>query len=308
MKVFFKNIILFLILGLIVGEAISRVKHLSSDIPQREIDADGIQKYIPNQSGYWKGGGHKWNINKLGWPGLLPDSYDNLITIIGDSFIENFMNPNECHQSVYLKNKLPRYNFFEASRSGVSFIEAMEISEQLKSYKPVLQLVYVTDSDFIESIRELQIHSDITQLNLEKNKIEFGSLKSAKLKKILYNWKFMYYLYNRFNLGANPLSLSKNEIIPPDENNESDNENKTIKRVGELLNYVKLNYEIKNHVLVFHPDSDNEIIDQAQHYGFKTILLSTEGERISWTFDHDKHWTCYGHEKVAEQVAKKVLN
>ncbi|MGB3151923.1 MAG: hypothetical protein WBB27_14795, partial [Maribacter sp.] len=111
MKKFIKNIIFFLVILFILGEIISRFLHLSSDIPRRTIDENGIQKYIPNQAGFWVGGTHEWKINKLGWPGELPESYDNLITIVGDSFIENFMNPNECHQSILLKNELPKYNF-----------------------------------------------------------------------------------------------------------------------------------------------------------------------------------------------------
>ena len=107
--------------------------HSVTDLPQRTIDEYGIQKYYANQSGYWKGGEHKWMFNELGWPGELPEDYDNLITVIGDSFIENFMNPNECHQSKLLKKGLNNHNFIEAARSGVSFIEAMEISKQFDS-------------------------------------------------------------------------------------------------------------------------------------------------------------------------------
>ena len=154
-----------------------RLRNSVSDIPQRKIDEFGIQKYYPNQTGFWRGGTHAWNINELGWPGTLPENYDNLISVIGDSFIENFMNPNECHQSVYLKNRLKKYNFIEAGRSGVSFIESMEISKQLVKFNPIDNLIYVKDNDFYQSLVEVAPADDITQFSLKKDSIIFGKMK-----------------------------------------------------------------------------------------------------------------------------------
>ena len=165
MKKFIKNIVIFFLFAIIVGEIIIRVTHAVTDLPQRTIDEYGIQKYYPHQSGYWIGGNHKWVINKLGWPGKLPKSHDNLITIIGDSYIENFMNPIECHQSLLLKKRLENYNFIEAGRSGVSFIEAMEISKQFDALHPKYHLVYVNSLDFYESVTSILPAADITQLN-----------------------------------------------------------------------------------------------------------------------------------------------
>ncbi|WP_040757743.1 hypothetical protein [Winogradskyella psychrotolerans] len=192
-----KNILTFLVIFLVIGEITVRLKNGVSDIPQRQIDEFGIQKYYPNQQGFWRGGTHAWNINELGWPGYLPKNYDNLISIIGDSFIENFMNPNDCHQSVFLKENAPKYNFIEAGRSGVSFIEGMEISKQLNKFKPITNLIYVNDADFYQSLVEVAPAEDITQFSLESDSIVLGKMKSPLLKKILYNWKFAYYMYNK---------------------------------------------------------------------------------------------------------------
>jgi len=235
MKKFIKSSVVFILLLILGGELIIRVNHVMSDIPQREINEFGIQKYIPNQLGYWKGGEHQWLINRLGWPGQLPKSYNNLVTIIGDSFIENFMNPNECHQSVLLKQKVDDFNFIEAGRSGVSFIEAMEISKQLDSLNPEYHLIYVSKQDFIESVADIEPLNDITQVNL------------------------------------------------------------------------KANYKINNKVLIFHPKTEFKIIEICQNLGFKTMILNSDNDK-SWTFKHDHHWTCYGHNRVAEQVASFLQN
>lgn len=301
MRKFLKNSILFLIICLITGEIVVRVSHAVTDIPQRVIDEEGIQKYKPNQIGYWKGGKHTWKINEYGWPGTPPVEFNELVLIIGDSFIENFMNPNECHQGELLKRKLSKYNFFEAARSGVSFIEAFEIDKQLDSLEPVNTLIYVNDEDFTESIREISLHSDITQFSITKNKIFKGEMKSPRLKKILYNWKLMYYFYNRF-----PISFSFEKDKPKEKKQASTNNNHSIIK---LLDYVSANYDISNKTLVFHPNSDYEIIEACKTVGFNVIVLNSKND-TSWTFDYDSHWTCYGHKKVAEQVAlslKKIL-
>ncbi|WP_179019459.1 hypothetical protein [Winogradskyella forsetii] len=301
MKKFFKNIVLFLLLTICVGEIVARLTHVNSDIPQRTIDADGIQKYYPNQEGYWTGGDHKWIINSMGWPGELPESYDNLITIIGDSFIENFMNPNHCHQSTYLKKEMPNYNFFEAARSGVTLIESMEISKQVDTLRPIVTLIHTGDGDIYESIKEIKSLTDITQLNTEDQVIVNGEMKSPGLKKVLYSWKLLYYLYNRFPLNIKKENAEDFKKIKVEKSKFEINKTK----VRVLINYIKNNYNVDNKIFVFKPNSDNNIISIFKSLGFNTLLLDPSNDK-SWSFDHDPHWTCYGHERVANQVYNKL--
>lgn len=302
MKKLFKNIILFLLVSIVVGEAVVRLTHTMADIPQRTIDEFGIQKYYPNQEGYWKGGKHKWNINKLGWPGELPQSFDNLIMIIGDSYIENFMNPNKCHQSSFLKSKLKNYNFMEAGRSGVSLIEAMEISKHMDSLQPIQSLIYVNNGDFYESITQIKPMSDITQLDTKTNAIKYGKMKTPGLKKVLYNWKLMYYFYNRFPLSK---YLNKNHKKASKELKKEISKDNS--KINQLITYIKQNYNINDKTLVFHPNSEKWIIDLCKTAGFNIILLDSSKD-TTWTFDYDSHWTCYGHEKAAEQIYNALRN
>jgi hypothetical protein len=304
MRKFIKNLTLFFIIALIAGEIIVRMTHAVSDLPQRTIDEFGIQKYYPNQSGYWKGGEHKWVINELGWPGVLPRAYNNLITVIGDSYIENFMNPNDCHQAVLLKKQFPNYNFLEAGRSGVSLIEAMEISKQLDTLRPVYHLIYVNNNDFTESITNIQRLPDITQLNIKKGEIIYGKMKSPGIKKILYNWKLLYYFYNRFPLNlSTPLDkLKKKEDKPEDKFINSNNN-----EIQRLMVYIKQHYNTDNKILVFHPGTENTIIEICENAGFKVIKLNSENDK-TWSFEHDSHWTCYGHNQVAIQVSNYIKN
>lgn len=297
---FLKNIVVFSIITIIIGEAVVRFSHATSDIPQRMIDEQGIQKYYPKQEGYWKGGDHKWLINKLGWPGILPDNYDNLVMVIGDSYIENFMNPNECHQAIYLKENIKDYNFMEAGRSGVSLIEAMEISKTLDYLKPIKNLIYVNDNDFYESISEIKPLADISQLNIEKNIIIHGKMKAPGLKKILYNWKLLYYFYNRF-----PISLSTQKKRKEEKKDTQESIKALEGKVSTLINYISNHYNINDKILVFHPNSKTSIIEKCKAVGFKIIVLDSSNDK-DWTFDYDTHWTCYGHERAAKQIAKVI--
>tara|TARA_R110002049_G_scaffold246502_1_gene420597 strand:- start:5379 stop:6110 length:732 start_codon:yes stop_codon:yes gene_type:complete len=239
----------------------------------------------------------------MGWPGPLPQSFNNLITVIGDSFIENLMNPEKCHQSVYLKKMLPEYNFLEAARSGVSFVEAIEIFKQLDSLTPRLQLSHLHDSDFEESILQITKHSDITQFDIEKQKIVYGKMNSPGLKKVLYSWKFLYYLYQRFSLNLNKTINLENKKTSI-KNNEDAN---YIQFYINLLEYTASLYNTANKILIFGLESSIKLVNLSKRYDFKTLHLKMD-KNDKWSFDHDKHWTCHGHESVAEQVSQFIKN
>lgn len=300
MKKYTINIVLFVFIGLIFGETIVRMFHLTSDIPKRVIDSSGIQKYYPDQEGYWLGGGHKWHINSAGWPGPLPDSMDNLVTVIGDSFIENFMNPDSCHQANYLKQFTPEYNYLEVARSGVSLIESLELAKSLDSLNPKHQLIYVGDNDFYESISQLGRKRDITQIDLEKGIILPGVIKTPRLKLILYNWKFLYYLYNRFHSNS-----SVAEPLIPERKVNPELLKKRHSHSVELVNYLKNNYNTQNILIVFRPETDSFLIGAARRAGFATVTL-IRNEKEEWSFEHDPHWTCFGHKQAASQVAEHL--
>ncbi|PID28633.1 MAG: hypothetical protein CSB55_03615 [Candidatus Cloacimonadota bacterium] len=94
------------------------------------MDKYGIQRYKPKQSGYYAKSSVKCNSNEYGWLGTHGVKKGFTVSVIGDSYIENIMNPIECHQGSILQKYFPDYCFFEAGRSGIIFIKAMEISKK----------------------------------------------------------------------------------------------------------------------------------------------------------------------------------
>src|SRR5690606_2644800 len=129
-------------------------------------------RYKPDQSGYYTKAKEKWNVNKYGWLGTHGNIKDSTISIIGDSYIENIMNPIKCNQGSILKQYFPDYSFVEAGRSGVTFIEAMEISKILEmEIRPKYQLIYLSENDFYESISELNRYTDRLQISIKDQKL-----------------------------------------------------------------------------------------------------------------------------------------
>ncbi|QCW99674.1 hypothetical protein FGM00_06010 [Aggregatimonas sangjinii] len=298
---FLRTLIVFAILLGIIGEVVIRTFRLVPDIPERYIDNHGIQRYRPGQSGYYTKAEEQWNVNKYGWLGTHDNEKERTISVIGDSFIENIMNPISCNQGSVLKNRFPEYSFFEAGRSGVTFIEAVEISAILQDeINPKYQLLYLNTADFSESVSEIQRYTDRLQISLETEKLLPAELKSVGLKKILYNIKLLYYLYLRY-----PIFVEKQNQVADEETTISlETENKLMYQ--KLFAYCASNYELNRLIFVFHPNTDQRILNLAHEYDIKTISLDSDGDK-NWDLgEHDGHWSCYGHEQVSKQVAKRL--
>jgi hypothetical protein len=296
MKKFILNSILFLFFTILCTEIYIRINHLTVDIPRREIDKNGIQKYKPLQNGYWSYGSHKWQINKEGWPGELPSSFHNMITLIGDSHIENFMNPDSCHLGAILNKSNLKYNFFEAGRSGVTLIEAFEISKALKKqYKPTRQFIFAKNSDFKESIVELNKLGDVTQVSLAKNKIIQGQMKSPFLKMMLYNFKTLYYFRN---------SLDENKLAQISKKKGNDiKKNINSEYYEKLLVFIKNNYETKDIVVFLHPDTEESYRKLLEKHGFNCYQFKTKSKRNWGKNEKDQaHWSCYGFHEASKQI------
>lgn len=301
MRKFLITIAVFVFTLCCIGEIVIRTFRLVPDIPERFIDEYGIQRYKPAQSGYYTKAKTKWNVNKYGWLGTHEIKKDSIISIIGDSYIENIMNPIECNQGYILKQLFLNYSFFEAGRSGITFIETMEISKILEiEVKPRYQLLYLSENDFYESISEINRHSDRLQISIKNQKLLPSNLKAPGLKKILYNIKLLYYLYLKY-----PIFVEKQN---KGETSDSITENKKFDSLifNELLSYCSENYELNKLIFVFHPNTDKRIIELVSAFGIKTILLNSELDK-SWALgSHDGHWSCYGHNQISKQVANKL--
>ncbi|WP_316820398.1 hypothetical protein [Pedobacter gandavensis] len=302
MKKFLIRLLVFTFMIAVTGELIIRIFKLSPDIPRMYVDKMGIQRYVPGQTGYYTKAKTKWVVNKFGWLGTSDTSKDTLISIIGDSYIENIMNPISCNQGNVLRSQSKEYSFFEAGRSGVTFIEAMQISKLLdSSIRPKMHLIYVNSEDFLESSALNQRYIDRVQIDLSTNTILKGNLKSPGLKKILYNIKLMYYLYLRFPLFVDAKNKEDHKEATKSIIRIRPEFDETV--VNKLFAYCVKTYDMNKVTLVFHPGIEPAIIKLANQYCIKNIVLSIGKNEKSWALNsNDGHWSCYGHAQVAKQI------
>jgi hypothetical protein len=214
--------------------------------------------------------------------------------MIGDSYIENMLNPIECNQAAYLKEMHHDIGFFEAGRSGVTFIEAMEIAKHLDSLNFDQNLIYINENDFYESLSTIERYTDRMQVNLETNTILKGELKSPGLKKILYNAKFLYYLYLRFPLFVSKQNKGEETEIPERFNSTEFN---------KLFQFCNERYDLDRMTFVFHPNTSEKIITFFKSHNVKCIALQFTGNQTWAVNENDAHWSCYGHKQVAIQVS-----
>lgn len=298
MKKFLIQLVLFSILCVVAGELIIRSFKLVSDIPQRTIDPEtGIQLYRPGQTGFYKQADEPWRVNEHGWVGVANLDRKVQFSVIGDSFIENLMNPISSNQGYLLQEHYQDVGFFEAGRSGVSFIEALEISKKLeKDIDPQYHLVYLNNKDFSESIISKGRYLDIVQIDLGKGEVHKSRFKSPLAKKVLYSFKLAYYFYGRFPILVAKQNLGEIEANKIDPKTEFDFES-----FNKLFQYSAENYSQDKLVFVFHPDIKSEFVTLSNEHGFKNLTLESGDD--NWAISEvDSHWSSFGHNQAALQV------
>jgi hypothetical protein len=286
---------------LIASEFTIRFFHLSTDAPRTYKNDNGNVNYYPNQEGYWDGGRHKWYINEMGYPGKnIPVSKNNLVLLIGDSYIQNFMNPDSCRQKSYLDSLNPNLNFLEISMAGLNLLGYLEYSKPLDSLNPRLKLIYINSKDFISNIQNKNEVGGY-KVNLETNKLIYPKYQGSKTKDFIYNFKFPYYLYRK-NIDLFQGKRFKRKNADVLKRVRSINYTETRK----LLDFINKNYITSNVIFIFHPNSDSTLIEVCRESGIRCFELKQE-KNEKWSTREDGHWSCYGHRKVADQVSTVLM-
>ncbi len=297
MKQFFRNIIIFILFLFVFTEIVSRVFHVSYNMPKMYKHPDGLLKFTPNQIGYFDGGKHKWYINKLGLPGKeLPELNNNLITIIGDSYILNLMNPDSCRQQSYLRKIKPQYSYLESARDGATLLEYFEMAKKLDTLNPKLQLIYVNTSDFLGCFSNNPYDVRLDTVN---NKLIYSKFMDSKLKLLIPYLNFTEYLYRK-NAGKLLMILNNKPKVKHKNTNKIKNK-LIINRYKLVLTYIKVNYKTENIVFIFHSTVSDEIVNIVNNFEIKNFKIQKNID--SWIIKNDIHWTCEAHNEIAKQVS-----
>jgi len=268
-------------------EGCIRLFSLTNDVPMRKTNSRGLQIFKENQSGISHG--FSWSVNKDGFLGHNEKNGEYQLLIIGDSFIENIMNPFSCRQSTLFSES--GYSVFEVGRSGITFIESLEF---LKYYNPKVNpkntIIYLDNSDFKESIVEIKKLNDRGQISLIDKKLFPGEIKGKNIKKILYNFKTLYYLYEKY-------LKSRNNTYQPKTKNESFSFKGQIE---ELIVYGSKKYNLENTLFVFR--KENNFKDVFHELNLNYIELNIFDEQ--YLIPNDGHWNCKGHQIAFDKILK----
>ena len=293
MKRFIIKIIKYSIVVLILLEIVVRLFTLTNDVPQRDIDKNGLQVFRKNQEG--QSHGNKWKVNSNGFLGHNDINGINQVLIIGDSFVENIMNPFECRQSNLFKKA--GYDVFEIGRSGITFIESLEFYSKYKSkVNPKISIFIIDNSDFEESIQEINKLNDRVQISLKTSKLSLGKIKAKYLKKILYNYKTLYYLYLKY------LKSQKSNITSQSKEVNQSNEEISL-FINKLIRISNQNYDLKDCLFVFRGENDFKELFNQLNLNF--IELNLKGVEYMYS-ENDSHWNCKGHKIASEKILEYI--
>lgn len=287
MKEFFKHILFFVITLIILLEGCIRLFSLTNDVPMRKTNSRELQIFKENQSGFSHG--FSWSVNKDGFLGHNEKNGENQLLIIGDSFIENIMNPFSCRQSSLFSKT--GYSVFEVGRSGITFIESLEF---LKYYNPIVNpkntVIFLDNSDFKESIVEIKKLNDRGQISLIDKKFFPGEIKGKNIKKILYNFKSLYYLYTTY-------LKSRNNTYQPKTKNESF---LFKSHVEELIVYGSEKYNLENTLFVFRKENNFKDVFDELNLNYMELNIFDE----QYLIPNDGHWNCKGHQIAFDKILK----
>ncbi len=156
---FLKKITIYGIVIVLALELIVRVFHLHNERPQRFLDKNQVEKWVPNQTGYSVTGNRrqnvgKYRINSFGFNSVYddykPDSKEYNIALVGDSFIEGFHTNYDNSLGQQIEKKLSDTKVFEFGYAGYDLVDQLHLIHEYKELfdqmdKVVIYMRYTDD-------------------------------------------------------------------------------------------------------------------------------------------------------------------
>lgn len=306
-KLFLKSILYF---GLIIIalEICVRVFHLHTEVPTRYIDEFGVEKSLPNQSGYAVTGNRRQNfseyrINENGFNSyrvFKPTKDKTEIAIIGDSFIECM------HQHYYnsigskLESKLNNVEVYEYGYAGYDLSNQLYL---INSYKKEFDLI---DHIVIYLKYENDLENGIYTPNNERI-----ALLSSTIFKIRDEFKLLSYASATGVLD--PIKnfviklMHKKDAIKSDEEmamEKKDNDLRYLENFKSLVSTYGFDKQKISFLLNSNTTSDT-FLEYCRLNGYQIIDFydAFENAKKPTTLIYDMHWNNYGRELIASVIA-----
>ncbi len=306
---------MYAILVIIALELYIRVFHLTKDYPSRYIDEYGVEKWMPNQSGFSVTGNRRQNfseyhINNSGFNSYReyqPSNDKVEIGLVGDSFIEGF------HQNYYnsigkkIEKRLNSVEVYEFGYAGYDFADQLHL---VHSYKEEFDLI-----DFVAF--GLKFENDLyrAEYKIVDDRMKLESTLYKNLRKI----KVLAYVQNigaldpLRNLPVRLLTFFKEESKKTDKKLteeerfivESDTQ---LKKLNNFKSLVSLyGYDKERYVLLLDKKkTPDKFIGYLEANGFAYIDFSEDmdNSKLPTTLIYDKHWNDRGRAIIAKLITR----
>jgi hypothetical protein len=180
MKKFILKFILYIFLILLLLEGIVRIFHLYTEDPPRFIDEYGVEKRVPDHTGYAVTGNRNQNfsefhINKMGFNShreFEPSADKFEVALIGDSFIEGFHQDYYSSTGKRIEEKVKGIEVYEYGYAGYDFANQIHL---VNAYKEDFELID-------EIIFYLNYENDLGRGIYEPNRARIKMLSSTLFK------------------------------------------------------------------------------------------------------------------------------
>ncbi|GAL67038.1 hypothetical protein [Jejuia pallidilutea] len=316
MKRLFLKCLIYAILIVFALEVYVRAFHLTKDYPSRYIDNYGVEKWVPNQSGFSVTGNRRQNfseyhINNSGFNSYReynPTKDKIEVALVGDSFIEGF------HQHYYnsigkkIENRIKDIDVYEFGYAGYDFADQLHL---VHSYKKEFDLI-----DHI--IFGLKFENDLTRgeyiVVKDRMRLETPLFKTLREIKILAYAQSIGIIdpvrkapgkLISFFKGGNKQKTELTEeeqLLKDTENNKTYLEN--FKNLIHLYGYDKRRYTL----LIDKSKTPKMFLDYLDNNGFRYIDFSEALEASNKPTDliYDKHWNNNGRSIIARLIADYI--
>ncbi len=311
MKNLFLKCLLYLLLVIIALEVLVRVFHLYTEVPIRYIDEFGVEKSLPNQTGYAVTGNRRQNhseyrINDFGFNSFRefdPTKEKTEIALVGDSFIEGMHQDYDDSTGAKIEKKLNgEVHVYEFGYAGYDLSNQLHL---IDTYKEKFKFI-----DYI--IIYLKYDEDLDNEVYTPNK-ERIALLSSPLFKIRDNFKLLSYC-TKIGL-LDPVKDLAIQLTDKNKSNSNKNE-KSIQQEKDsvfLDNFKKLISfygfdKNKSFFLLNSSDTPLGFLDYCKLNGINIIDYNEVFKKSSQPpiLIYDQHWNNHGRELVAQVISEAL--
>ncbi|WP_445384788.1 hypothetical protein ACT6NV_12550 [Robiginitalea sp. IMCC44478] len=308
---FIVRIVIYGLLIICLLEGLVRIFHLHKDTPSRMIDSYGVEKWVPNQSGYSVTGNRRQNVGEYRINASGFNSYREFnptdeayeVALVGDSFIEGFHQDYDESIGNKIEKQLPDISVYEYGYAGYDLADELHL---IKAYDSAFQKI---DKIFIYLKYPDDLRRDAYSVSQERMRLEKGVYRFLK------NSKLLVYCQNIGLLSAitRPISKLKAVLIPKDNSPRDTDNSPSAKEKKYLSNFKKLweEWVADTGKIVLLLDAKTFPKEFIQHLKEQDISYLDYGPTLDKavkpvTLIYDQHWNDYGRELVAGQIIQTI--